>query len=377
MKVLQLGKFYPPDIGGIETIIYEITEGLNKSGIKCDVLCSNSKNEYKEETIEKNGYKYKVYRTKSLGKILSTSITPQMIFKLREIIDSYDIIHIHHPDPMANFSLFLSNPKKQKIVVHWHMDIIKQKISLKFYMPLLKWMLKKADIVIGTSPTYIEESEQLSGFKGKCILIPLGINKDALKPDKNKVIEIKNKFLSKKIIFSLGRFVYYKGFEYLIKASLDLPDNYVVLIGGDGPLKDKYIDLINRNRLNTKVFLIGKVPSEDLASYYDACDIFCLPSVMKAEAFGLVMVEAMSFGKPIVATKIKGSGVAWVNQHGITGLNVEPKNPKALAEAIMFILENPDVYKTFSKNAIDRFYKEFTADTMVKRIVKLYESFKS
>ena len=372
MKILQLGKFYPPDVGGIETAIYNITEELNKRGIKCDVLCSNSKRGYKKEIIDRGSYKYIVYRTKSYGKIASTSITPQMIFKLKEIIDNYDIIHLHHPDPMANFALFLVNPKKQKIVIHWHSDIIKQKFALKFYRPLLNWMLKKADVIIGTSPKYIKESEQLKDFKNKCIAIPLGIKKEDLKVDKEKIKEIKKKFENKKIIFSLGRFIYYKGFEYLIESSKYLPDNYVIIIGGDGELRKKYEKLIMNNNLLNKVFLIGKIPQTHLGSYYKACDLFCLPSIEKSEAFGLVIVEAMSFGKPVVATNIKGSGVSWVNQNGVTGLNVEPKNSKALADAIRFICENPEIYIKMSKNALKRFEEEFTVEKEILKILKIY-----
>ena len=372
MKILQFGKFYPPDVGGIETAIYNITEELNKKGIKCDVLCSNSKREYKKEIIDRGSYKYIVYRTKSYGKIASTSITPQMIFKLKEIIDNYDIIHLHHPDPMANFALFLVNPKKQKIVIHWHSDIIRQKFALKFYRPLLNWMLKKADVIIGSSTKYIEESEQLKKFKNKCVPIPYGIKKENLKINEEKIKEIKKKFENKKIIFSLGRFIYYKGFEYLIESSKYLPDDYVIVIGGEGKLKEKYEKLIMNNNLLNKVFLIGKIPQTHLGSYYKACDLFCLPSIEKSEAFGLVIVEAMSFGKPIVATNIKGSGVSWVNQNGVTGLNVEPKNPKALADAIRFICENPEIYIKMSKNALKRFEEEFTIEKEILRILEIY-----
>ena len=372
MKILQFGKFYPPDVGGIETAIYNITEELNKKGIKCDVLCSNSKREYKKEIIDRGSYKYIVYRTKSYGKIASTSITPQMIFKLKEIIDNYDIIHLHHPDPMANFALFLVNPKKQKIVIHWHSDIIRQKFALKFYRPLLNWMLKKADVIIGSSTKYIEESEQLKKFKNKCVPIPYGIKKENLKINEEKIKEIKKKFENKKIIFSLGRFIYYKGFEYLIESSKYLPDDYVIVIGGEGKLKEKYEKLIMNNNLLNKVFLIGKIPQTHLGSYYKACDLFCLPSIEKSEAFGLVIVEAMSFGKPVVATNIKGSGVSWVNQNGVTGLNVEPKNPKALADAIRFICENPEIYIKMSKNALKRFEEEFTVEKEILKILKIY-----
>ena len=374
MKILQLGKFYPPDVGGIESAIYEITEELNRRGVKCDVLCSNSKREYKEEVIKRETYQYKVIRSRSYGKILSTSITPQMIFKLREILNKYDIIHLHHPDPMANLALFLSRPKGKRIVVHWHSDIIRQRVSLKLYKPLLSWMLKRADVIIATSPKYIEGSEQLSPFKEKCIAIPLGIRKDKLCSNSKAVSNLRKKYRGKKIIFSLGRFIKYKGFEYLIESARYLLSDYIILIGGDGPLRSKYEKIIERYNLFDKVKLLGRLSLNMLGNYYDVCDVFCLPSISKNEAFGLVMVEAMSFRKPLIATKIKGSGVGWVNQDGITGLNVEPRNPKALAQAIEFICNNIEIYKKFSENALKRFNEKFTIDKEVSRIIEVYKS---
>jgi len=374
MKVLQLGKFYPPDVGGIESAIYEITEELNRRGVMCDVLCSNSKREYKEEVIKKETYQYKVIRTKSYGKILSTSITPQMIFKLRKIISKYDIIHLHHPDPMANLALFLSRLNGKKLVVHWHSDIIRQRFSLMFYKPLLNWMLKCADVIIATSPKYIEESEQLLPFKEKCVAIPLGIRKNKLRSNSNLVSNLRENYKGKKIIFSIGRFIAYKGFEYLIESAKYLPSDYIILIGGNGPLGSKYEKIIQKYDLFNKVKLLGRLPQNMLGNYYDVCDVFCLPSISKNEAFGLVLVEAMSFGKPVVATNIKGSGVSWVNQDGITGLNVETKNPKALTQAIKFICSNREVYKKFSENALKRFNEEFTIEKEVSRILEIYKS---
>ncbi|PLB86680.1 glycosyl transferase family 1 [Dysgonamonadaceae bacterium] len=370
MKILQLGKFYPPDTGGMETALYNITEELNQRGIQCDVLCANKEKKYRNDLL--NGYK--VIRTSSYGIVASTSISPQMIRELKKVITNYDILHIHHPNPTANLALFMANPKKQKVVIHWHSDIIKQELELRFYKPLLIWMLKKADVIIGTSQKYIDESLQLKDFKNKCVPIPIGIKKNDIGVDENKFEEIKVRFKNKKIIFSLGRFIYYKGFEYLIESAKYLPDNYVILLGGDGELKEKYEQIIRENGLSEKVFLVGKIDQKDLGSYYEACDLFCLPSIAKSEAFGLVMVEAMSFGKPIVATKIKGSGTDWVNHNEITGLNVEPKNPEQLANAFKTILENQEIYSKFSKNAFQRYLNEFTIETEIEKLIKVYRT---
>ena len=369
MKILQLGKFYPPDTGGIETVIYDIAEVLNKNNtISCDVLCSNKNYTYKEELI--NGYK--VMRTKTFGIYFSTSFTLQMIFKLKEIIQNYDVIHVHLPDPMANIALLCVNPSKQKIILHWHSDIIKQKYLLRLYEPLQKWMLRKASKIIATTPKYIKESKYLQKFKDKCVSIPIGIDENKLKSCETQVIKIREQYKNKKIIFSLGRLVYYKGFEYLIKSANYLSDEYIILIGGTGPLKEKLTTLISENNLEHKVKLLGRIEDENLGNYYKSCDIFCLPSIAKSEAFGIVQIEAMSFAKPIVATKIKGSGVDWVNKDGVSGINVQPKNSQALANAFTTIINNKEKYNAYCNNSLERFNTLFIREEMCNKIIKIY-----
>ncbi len=366
MRVLQLGRFYPPFIGGSERIIYEITEGLNKIGVRCDVLCSNTQYEYKEIDFST----YKVYLTKSFGKIASTPLSPQMIFKFRELAESYDIIHFHHANPIGNLAYFLVRPKRPKLIVHYHFDIVRQKILYSFYRPFLLWLLNKASAIIVTSPFYPKGSDVLKKFKEKLVVIPLGIEK-RLKADPEKVKAIKEKYKNKKIIFSLGRLVYYKGFEYLIESAKFLDENYIILIGGDGPLEGKLKKLARG--LSEKIQFLGKISEKELGNFFSACDLFCLPSVERTEAFGIVILEAFSFGKPVVATNIPFSGVSWVNKHGESGLNVEPRDPFALAEAIKVILENAEIYKNYSENAYLRWKDTFTAEKMIKDLLNLYQ----
>ena len=369
MKILQLGKFYPPSTGGIQTVMYDITEVLNNNDVICDVLCSNKNFTYKEEYINN----YKVMRTKTFGVYFSTSITLQMIFKLKKIIKQYDIIHVHLPDPMANLALFFANLEGKKIILHWHSDIIKQKYLLKLYEPLQSWMMKKADKIIATTPKYIEESKYLQKYKDKCAPIPIGIDENKLISNANKVNKIKEKYKDKKIIFSLGRLVYYKGFEYLIKSAKYLTNDYIILIGGAGPLKYKLNTIIIENGLENKVKLLGRIEDEELGNYYEASHIFCLPSIVKSEAFGIVQIEAMSFGIPIVATRVDGSGVDWVNEDKISGINVEIQNPEALASAFNDISNDKIKYEKYCINAKERFQNLFLRKEMVNNIIHLYK----
>ena len=271
---------------------------------------------------------------------------------------------------MVALALWLSN-YKGKVVLHWHSDILKQKTLLKLYRPLQNWLIKRSDIIIGTTPKYLEESPHLKPFEDKKkIAVPIGIR--PVKYDEKTVGKIKNLYENKKIVFSLGRLVGYKGFEYLIKAANYLPDDYIILIGGSGPLKDELKSLIDSNNLNGKVKLLGRVEDNELPAYYGACDIFVLSSIWKTEAFGIVQIEAMSCGKPVVATNIPESGVDWVNKDGFSGINVKPEDSKELAKAILDVTKSNETYERFSSQARERFNQLFTLDGMVEKCYNIY-----
>ena len=216
-------------------------------------------------------------------------LSPAMIFRLRKINKEYDIIHIHHPDPMACLALFLSG-YKGPVVLHWHSDILKQKMLLKLYSPLQNWLLRRAKVIVGTTPVYVQESPFLENIQRKVISVPIGI--DEMKPVPGRVAQIKERYAGKKIIFSLGRLVEYKGYEYLIKASQKLNDDYIILIGGKGPLQEYLQSLIDELGVRKKVKLLGFIDDKDLPDYFGACDLFCLSSIWKTEAFGIVQIEA-------------------------------------------------------------------------------------
>lgn len=366
MKILQLGKFYPVE-GGVEKVMYDLMTGLSESGVVCDMLCASNINGGRTMVI--NDYA-RLMICRAWMKKAATMISPEMILLLHKICCRYDIVHVHHPDPMACLALFLSG-YKGKVVVHWHSDICKQKMLLKFYIPLQKWLLRRADVIIGTTPIYLEESPYLRGMSWKFACLPIGV--DAMSSTPEKVESVKRSFGGRKIVFSLGRLVAYKGYCYLVDAARYLSDDFVVLIGGMGDLKDELQRQIDRLGLNEKVKLLGFVPDELLSAYYEACDLFCLSSVQKTEAFGIVQVEAMSFGKPVVATLIPHSGVSWVNEHGVSGLNVQSKDSEALADAIMKITNDRKVYQTYSRNAFERYRNMFTKKKMVDRCIKIYQ----
>jgi rhamnosyl/mannosyltransferase len=299
-------------------------------------------------------------------------ISPAMIFKLRRICREYEIIHIHHPDPMACLALFLSG-YRGKVVLHWHSDILKQKMLLRFYKPLQRWLIRRADIIVGTTPVYVQQSPFLKHVQQKIDNIPIGIN--ALRPDLARAADIKDRYEGKKIVYSLGRLVAYKGYEHLIKAAQYLDNTYMILIGGGGPLQASLQQLIDETGVGNRVELLGYIEDDQqIAASFLACDVFCLSSIWKTEAFGIVQIEAMSCGKPVVATRIPESGVSWVNEDGVSGYNVEPEQAEALADAIVRIMSDPQRYAALSAGARQRFETLFTQEKMIDKCLSIYQS---
>jgi glycosyltransferase involved in cell wall biosynthesis len=372
VSCLQISKYYHPVEGGIERIVSILARGLEKRGANVAILCSGQDWKGSREVG-----KIQVTRSRSLGVFASTPITPFFLFNLLEQVNRYDVIHLHLPNPIASLCIAIARPRG-KLVLHWHSDIVKQKWLVRVFNPIQEWVLSRADKIIATSPPYIESSPWLKRYRRKVQVIPCCVEDpiaSVYKSEVNgKVNSIKSRFLGKKIIFSLGRMTYYKGFNILIEAAMHLGNDVVILIGGTGELLDSYVALAKRLNVVDKVVFLGRIPEEELHSYYMACDLFCLPSLVRSEAFGMVLLEAMAFSKPILATDIFGSGVPWVNVDAVTGKNVPPGDPVKLAAMAESILSQPEISRAMGRAGRKRFEEAFTAEFLVDSVEKLYDS---
>lgn len=365
MRILQIGKFWPV-LGGVEKVMYDLTEGLSARGIECDMLCAKS--DRQSDVIRLNDHG-RVIATRSIVKAKSTMISPDMVKMLRHTAPRYDIIHIHHPDPMAALALYLSG-YKGKVILHWHSDILRQRILLQAYRPLQNWLLDRADMVICTSPNYALGSKALQRVSHKIKCVPIGVA--PVIPHKDGAQELRKLAAGRKIVFSLGRMIPYKGFDNLILAARSLPDDYVVIIAGSGPLYASLSGLVKENHLEKKVIMPDRISDLDRDALLGAASVFCLPSVEKTEAYGIVLVEAMSAGTPVIATEIPGSGTSWVNANGITGLNVPCASPDMLADAIVKVVHNTMTSGSYGRNARKRWEELFTIGTFIDNITDIY-----
>jgi rhamnosyl/mannosyltransferase len=256
--------------------------------------------------------------------------------------------------------------------VHWHSDVVRQRVALWAYRPLQEWLLRRADVVIATSVAYAESSPWLKQWRHKVAVVPIGISDRPAGPWAEGARQIRQAFAGRKIVFSLGRMTYYKGFEVLIDAAENLPDDCVVIAGGGGELLDHYRDQVSRRGLGNKIVFVGHIAEQDLGAYFAAATVFCLASTHRAEAYGVVLLEAMEMAKPLVATNVPGSAIGWINQSGVTGLNVPVGDARALAEALAGIVGDAASAERLGQAARARFLECFRADAMVDSLVDLY-----
>ena len=399
MKILQLGKFYPIR-GGVEKVMWDLTRGLarrsaaGEAGVSCDMLCAMLPGDGIDEAdrpllaspegewprVLQFGPDSRCVCVKALTKKAATMISPAMVRWLRRHAAEYDLIHVHHPDPMAALALRLSG-YKGRVFVHWHSDIVKQKGLLKLYLPLQTWLLRRAERIVGTTPVYARESPYLTDYQHKVCYIPIGVE-DNIRlvsegtSERSDGGSLRGTPLNGNCaegtsvqLFALGRLVEYKGFEYLVEGARGLPENYCVEIGGEGPLREELQRRIDATGVRVK--LLGRISDAQVRRKMNECAVFVLPSVMKTEAFGIVQVEAMSCGKPVVATTIPGSGTSWVNEDGVSGFNVPPRDSKALAEAILKLTADPQTLQEFGARARKRYETLFTIDAMVDKYLEM------
>jgi glycosyltransferase involved in cell wall biosynthesis len=359
-RVLQVGKFYPPFKGGMETHLRDLSQELCRL-LEVKILVANDANYSADELVDG----IEVKRVGNWFDFASAPICPGMVRAMRD--SRADIVHLHLPNPVAVLCYLVSG-HRGKLVVTYHSDIVRQRLLGKAFEPLQNMILSKADAVIVTSPNYIESSPVLDVFRRKCHVVPHGIIAEKYREyDEREVRRLRRQY-GERVILGVGRLVYYKGFEYLIRA-LPKVDARLIIIGS-GPLKNRLEEIARESGVAERVALLGQV--EDVTPYYHAADIFVLSSVARSEAFGIVQLEAMACGKPVVNTWLD-SGVPYVSLNGLTGLTVPPQNPHALADAMNILLESAKLRERYGRAAARRVESEFSLDLMVQRTLDVYQ----
>ncbi|HYP12306.1 MAG TPA: glycosyltransferase [Bryobacteraceae bacterium] len=333
-----------------------------KDDVDLKVIVANTARESIRETIDG----VDVHRLGTSFHFAAAPICFDMANEIRQT--QADIIQIHLPNPTAILAYFASG-HSAKLVLSYHSDVLRQKLLARSFQPILDRALRASSAIIAATPKYIESSPVLRRHRERCQVIPYGIDLRAFDSiDQAQVREIRTRF-GPRLILGLGRLVYYKGFEYVIRAMTQI-DGHLVLVG-DGPLAQPLRELVSRLGIAQKVTMLGEVA--DIAPYYHACDLFVFPSIARTEAFGIVQLEAMACRKPVVNTSVD-SGVPYVSLDGITGLTVPPCQPEPLAAAVNTLLNDEPLRLRLGVAARRRVEQEFSLAVMGQRTLQVFSS---
>lgn len=361
LKILHVYKdFYPPVFGGMEKHIGLMCRYQRQWAEVEALVCSRG---VWSRRVERDGTW--VTEVGELGRFQSAPVSPLFPWHMRRM--RADVVVVHVPNPTAELGWLFARPRGA-LVVRYHSDVVRQAAAMRVYRPFLMRFLAKADIIVPTSEPYLRSSEVLSAVASKCRVVPLGIEPEAFQhPEPGRVRACVERYGEGFVLFS-GMHRYYKGLPWLVRAAQGLKGRLVV--AGDGPERAACMALAAE--LGVDVAFPGALSHEDLVAHLHACAVFAFPSVERSEAFGISIMEAHACGKPVVATKL-GTGVEFINEDGMTGLNVPPKDSVALTGALNALLASPLRRSEMGAYARARIESSFRAEVVARQEFELYQ----
>jgi glycosyltransferase involved in cell wall biosynthesis len=365
VRIVHVYKNYAPTPGGIETHVRQLATGQARRGDQVTVLVASPTWRTTEE--QRDGVR--VIRAGRWGELASTPLSSRLIWELARL--EADVIHVQVPYPVGELAYLLAG-RGRPLVVTYQSDVVRQRWARPMHEPLLRHLLGRAKAIVATSPAYQESSAVLRAFADRCVVVPLAVDPNRFRPDLPAAAAIRAQWTSPEypsLILFVGRFRAYKGLLYLVRAMAGLPAR-LLLVGG-GKFEGDLRELIAGLGLERQVVILGDVSDAALPAFYAAADVFVLPSVQRSEAFGIVLLEAMAAGRPVISTEL-GTGTSWVNQHERTGLVVPPADPSALHRALDRLVNDPGLARQLGEAARRRVVSEFSEEVMVDRLSEIY-----
>ena len=368
-RVLHISKYYYPFRGGTEQVARDCVNAL-KDEYEQEVICFSENNKDSVDLVDE----IKIIRVGCFAKISSQSISLSYAKQLKKAIEEFnpDTIIFHYPNPFVAQYLIRYIPAACRLVVYWHLDIIRQRFLRLFFDKQNRDLIRRADKIIATSPPYIDGSKYLSSAREKCVVIPNCINEErlAINPEiENRASEIRKDNEGKTICLAVGRHTKYKGFKYLIRAAHLLDDSFQFYLIGKG---EETIKLKKEAGDDKKIHFLENVNDEELKAYMLAMDIFCFPSITRNEAFGIALAEAMYYGKPAVTFTIPGSGVNYVCVNDENGIEVSNQDVDAYAEALIRLSEDKEYRQKLGtcgkQRVIELFSGNMFRDNMLENV---------
>lgn len=364
MRVLHFFKTYLPEtVGGIEQVIYQLCQSTSLHGVESEVLTLSADPQPAELMVGN----HRVHRAKLDLHLASTGFSYSALGRLKALAAQADIVHYHFPWPFMDL-LHLAAGIDKPYVVSYHSDIVRQKRLLHLYRPLMRRFLDKADRIIAASPDYLETSDVLQAYRDKVEVIPYGLDKAAFPVPSAPRLQYWTERCGPRFFLFVGVMRYYKGLHVLLEAVQGT--DYPVVIVGCGPLEQELHAQAKALGLNHLHF-VGRVDEQDKVALLQLCTAFVFPSHLRSEAFGISLLEAAMFGRPMISCEI-GTGTSYINQSAETGWTVPPADPQALRVALAALWDNPQQAAEMGQRAEQRYWQLFTAERMGARMADVY-----
>ncbi|WP_108947094.1 glycosyltransferase [Shewanella halifaxensis] len=375
-SILHIGKFYPPFNGGIENFMAELLANCQNDKYRASALVHQHQFSLFSSNEVIQGVQ--VYRAACFGRFMFAPVSPWFLVDLSKCINAHkpDVLHLHMPNTSVFWALLFPKARRIPWVVHWHADVLGS--MPKWYIKLLypayrifeRMVLSRATSIICTSPAYRDSSKAIVANLPKVKVIPLGLQNN------DTYVESNNETLTRKLkILVVGRLSYYKGHRVLLQAmdgmnqsEIDLME--VVIVGHGEESRD--LICLFKSRGLTNVTFTGSVSNSVLDNWYAWCDLICLPSIERTEAFGLVILEAAKRKKPALVTDVKGSGMSWVVDDAITGWVVRAGDADSLRSKIVSIIKNKESCTELGSAAYQKFLSSFLISKVASDTLELY-----
>ncbi|MBK9180737.1 MAG: glycosyltransferase [Acidimicrobiales bacterium] len=357
MRIVHVFKdYYPPLAAGITRYIADIADGAAQHGWTVEVHVAGVQRSRRDELPSG----VVVHRHREVARLLATPMAPGLV---REVAGMQGaLLHLHLPNPVGELGA-VANRSDCPVVVTFHAQLGRQAFLEPLYRPLRDRVLHRAGAVLVASDQ-LAASPELARVRDRVRVLPYGVSPSlvARRPRRGDCGRLR--------VLFVGRLVYYKGVDVLLRAVASSPD-VVLTVVGDGPLAGELRAMTERLGLAERVSFTGPVPDGALLDAYASHDLLVLPSVSRAEAFGLAMVEAMANGLPAISTSL-GTATNWVNVDGVTGFVVPPGDPGALSEA-MLRLRDPRLRAELGDGARARAKEHFSFDRHLGALLAVYE----
>jgi glycosyltransferase involved in cell wall biosynthesis len=385
-RIVHLSKYYPPDPGGIETHVQTLAQTQADLGAEVHVVCVNGFDEQGRlsrttKTVNETDGNVRVTRLGRLFSLARFDICPELPKQLCQLAQkSNTLFHLHTPNPTMLTALTAIHRRLPMVVTH-HSDVIKQKILKYGLRPFECVVYNQTARILTTSYQYIDGSKFLNAYTNKLSSLPLGLDsskytnpsKEAIaygRSLKARYSRLNSELNSEPIWLAVGRLVYYKALHIAIEALVQVPGTLIII--GVGPLELELKALAKKLGVENRIAWLGRVSEDELIGAYQAATALWFPSNIRSEGFGMVQLEAMASGCPVINANIPGSGVPWVSRHQLEGLTVPINDSMALTLAARRLLNEPGLHSRLATAGRAR-AQYFSHVTMAERSFDIYE----